>query len=79
MISAFHVLLLCSFSAFDITQYGAVGDGTTLNTKAIQAAIDAAAASGGGEVRFPSGTYLTGTLFLKSNVHLCLSQGTLVL
>ena len=55
---------------FDITTYGAVGDGATLNTQAIQQAIDAAAAQRGGVVFFPPGVFLTGTLELKSGVTL---------
>ena len=53
-----------------ITVTGAANDGSALATKAIQAAIDNAAASGGGVVVFKSGTYLTGSIFLKENVEL---------
>ncbi len=63
----------------DVTRYGAAGDGATLNTTAIQAAIDTAARQGGGEVLFPPGTFLTGTLYLKSHVRLRLAQGAAVL
>lgn len=64
---------------FDVTRYGALGDGKTLNTAAIQAAIDACAANGGGVVSFPPGKYLTGTVYLKSGVHLRVGQGATVL
>jgi polygalacturonase len=47
---------------------GAVGDGATLNTAAIQKAIDGCAASGGCTLRFPAGRYLTGTIQIKSKV-----------
>jgi len=47
-------------ATFDVKQYGAVGDGTTMNTAALQKAIDAAAAAGGGTVVFPAGRYLSG-------------------
>ena len=50
--------------------YGAVADGKALNTKAIQAAIDACAAAGGGTVVFLPGSYVTGAIFLKNNVQL---------
>jgi hypothetical protein len=64
---------------FPVTDYGAVGDGTTLNTAAIQAAIDACAAAGGGTVRIPAGRFLTGTLFMKSGVRLHLGMGAVLL
>ena len=64
---------------FDVTGHGAVGDGETLETKAIQAAIDACATNGGGTVWFPAGQYLTGTLFLKDHVRLDLDMGARIL
>ncbi|GHT24144.1 hypothetical protein AGMMS4957_16700 [Bacteroidia bacterium] len=54
--------------------FGARGDGITLNTSAIQKAIDACAKKGGGRVELLAGTYLTGALFLKSNVELHLGK-----
>lgn len=47
-------------SLFNVKSYGAIGDGSTDDTSAIQAAIDAAAAAGGGVVYFPAGTYIVG-------------------
>jgi polygalacturonase len=64
---------------FDIRSYGAVGDGKTLDTIAINHAIEAAAAAGGGTVYFPGGTWLTFSIRLKSNVELYLSQGAVLL
>ena len=58
---------------FNVRTHGATGDGTTLDTSAIQKAIDSCASAGGGEVLFPKGTYLTGSLELKSGVHLVLT------
>jgi polygalacturonase len=58
--------------------YGAVGDGRTLNTKAIQAAIDEAAKTGA-TIAFKPGVYLTGSLFLKSGVTLRLDKGVTIL
>jgi polygalacturonase len=55
--------------------FGAVGNGITLNTSAIQKAIDACAKKGGGRVELSPGTYLTGALYLKSNVELHLAKG----
>lgn len=58
-----------------VADYGAVNDGRTLNTKAIQDAIDACAAKGGGIVTFVPGVYLTGSIFLKQGVHLRIDKG----
>lgn len=66
-------------SFFDVRAYGATGDRTTLDTAAIQQAIDAAHAAGGGTVYFPTGQFLSGTLYLKSNVTLHLSPGAVLL
>lgn len=63
----------------DIRTYGAVGDGITLNTQAIQNAVDAAHAQGGGKVTIPQGRYLTGTIYLKSNVVLEITSGGVLL
>ncbi|MBQ9338165.1 MAG: hypothetical protein IJS14_12810 [Lentisphaeria bacterium] len=64
---------------FTIDSFGAVGDGKTLNTAAIQAAVDACAAAGGGTVSVPAGVYLTGTIFLKSNMTFRLESGAVLL
>ena len=58
-----------AFADIDVTAYGAKADGTTDNTAAIQKAIDACSAKGGGRVVVPGGgTYVTYTLNLKNNV-----------
>jgi polygalacturonase len=57
-----------------ITDHGAIGDGQTLNTKAIQAAIDLCAAQGGGVLVVPKGTFLTGALFFKQGVNLLIEK-----
>lgn len=64
---------------FDIRRYGAVGDGKTVNTAAIQQAIDACSAAGGGRVVFDGGRYVTGTIYLKSNVILTIEVGSALL
>jgi polygalacturonase len=63
-------------ATFTITDYGAVGNGSTDNTAAIKRAIDACNAAGGGHVIVPSGTFLTGAVYLKSNVDLHLNSGS---
>jgi polygalacturonase len=60
---------------FSVNTYGAVNDGNTLNTAAIQQAIDACAAKGGGVVTFKKGVYLTGSVFVKSGVQLRIDKG----
>ncbi len=64
---------------FNIVDYGATGDGVTINTRAIQSAIDACARSGGGRVIIPSGKFLSGTIILKSHVELHFEQGATLL
>ena len=64
--------------AFDIRKYGAKGDGATLDTAAIQRAIDAAAAAGGGTVFFPKGRFLSFSLRLKSRITLYFGAGSVL-
>jgi len=66
-------------SIFDVKQYGALGNGTHSDTVALQQAIDAAAAAGGGTVTFPPGRYLSGSLDLKSHVTLRLEENATLL
>ena len=61
-----------------IVDYGAVADGVTLNTEAIQATIDQVSSLGGGTVLVPSGVYLTGSIWLKDNVNLHLEAGAVI-
>jgi hypothetical protein len=63
----------------NVKSYGAAGDGAALDTRAIQKAIDQAAAAGGGTVWFPAGTFLSGTVVLRSRVTLHLSPGATLL
>jgi polygalacturonase len=58
-----------------ISEHGAVGDGQTLNTRAIQTAIDQCATNGGGEIVVPKGTFVTGSIFLKPGVSLLIETG----
>ena len=64
---------------FNIKTYGAIGDGATLNTEAIQKTIDACHAAGGGTVRVPAGDFVIGTIQLKSHVTLSLDYGASLL
>src|SRR5262249_10415801 len=63
----------------DVRGFGAKGDGKTLDTDAINKAIEAAAAAGGGTVRFPAGAYLSFSIRLKSNIALYLDAGATIL
>ncbi len=75
----FATALAAAESAVNVQELGAVADGKTRCTEAIQKAIDQCNAGGGGTVYFPPGTYLSGTIFLKSNVTLNLAAGATLL
>lgn len=76
---AFFAVAFSSEAArYDISQYGAVADGATLNTKVIQAAIDKCAADGGGTLVVPKGEFVSGSLFLKPGVNVELSEGAVL-
>ena len=64
---------------YDVTRYGVRNDGVTNNTKAIAEVISLAASNGGGTIYFPSGTYISGSIELKSNMTLYLESGALIL
>jgi len=82
-ITALLLLVLISYTGvsknYIITDFGAIPDGVTLNSKTIQSAIDKANAEGGGKVVIPKGVFLSGTLNLKSNVELHLEKGAFLL
>ncbi|HSY20303.1 MAG TPA: glycosyl hydrolase family 28 protein [Candidatus Acidoferrales bacterium] len=61
---------------YNVTNYGAIGDGVATNTAAIQAAIDAASGAGGGIVEVPAGNFLSGPLQMAAHINLCVN-GTL--
>ena len=77
----FAILVLASQSnagiikKYDVREFGAKGNGRTLDTDAIQKAIDAAGKDGGGEVFFPPGNYLSVELKLRSGVSLYIGDG----
>lgn len=64
---------------YNVRDFGAVGDGKTLDSPAINKAIEAAAAAGGGTVWLPAGTYLSGSIRLKSNLHIYMEAGAVIL
>lgn len=63
---------------YNIADYGAVRDSGALATRAIEAAIAAASEAGGGTVVVPAGTFLTGAIFMRSNIELRLSPGAVL-
>ena len=63
---------------YDVTEHGAVGNGQTLDTAAINRTIELAAAAGGGTVYFPPGRYLSYSIRLKSNIALYIDQGAVI-
>ena len=72
------IAVMTAFSGFadvSVRHYGAKGDGVTKDTAAIQRAIDACAVKGGGRVTVPKGSWLSGTIYLKSGVELHLDEG----
>lgn len=64
---------------YNVRDYGAVGDGVALDTAALNKTIEACAKAGGGTVYVPAGTYLTGTVNLKSNMTLWIASGATLL
>ena len=64
---------------YKVEQFGAVADGVTLCTSAVQKGIDFCAQYGGGTLLFSSGNYVLGSLFLKSNVHIQIDKGVKLL
>ena len=64
---------------FNIMNYGAVADGFTLNSQAINKAIEACASKGGGTVLVPKGSFVSGPILFKSNINLHLAKGALIL
>jgi len=64
---------------FNVRNFGAVGDGMNLDSKAINRTIEAAEKVGGGTVYIPAGNYLSGSIRLKSNIHLLIDQGATII
>jgi polygalacturonase len=68
-----------SGEVYNVRAFGATGDGKSLDSPAIDRAIDAAAKAGGGTVLVPAGTYLSGSIHLRSNIHLLVDAGATIL
>jgi polygalacturonase len=64
--------------SFNIRHFGAVGDGSHLDSPAINDAIAACSKAGGGTVEVPEGTYLCGSIHMASNINLCLDAGAII-
>lgn len=77
MMIPFHISLSAT-PTFNVRDFGATGDGTTLDSPAINAAIDAAAEAGGGTVLLPAGRYFSGSIRMKSNINLHLAEGAVI-
>ncbi len=77
-VSAAPALPLIPDAVFNITNYSAAGDGVAVNTRAIQAAIDAASARGGGIVEVPAGVFLSGPVRLASGINLRIERGAVL-
>lgn len=79
ILSSAHAAPVGASGVFDVRAFGAKGDGQTLDTAAINRAIEAAHAAGGGTVHFPAGTYASFSIRLKSRVELHLGIGSTIL
>jgi|LakMenEpi03Aug12_release.lakeMendotaPanAssembly.Ray.scaffolds.fasta_scaffold87757_3 hypothetical protein len=78
LLSPLSALHAADPKVYDITAHGAKGDGTTMNTQAIQQAVDTCHAAGGGLVSVPKGVFLTGALRLKSGVTLRIEKDAIL-
>jgi polygalacturonase len=74
-----HVAYSAGVSTFNVRDFGATGDGTTIDSPAIDRAIEACERAGGGTVLVPAGTYLSGTIHLRSHLNLFLDAGAVIL
>ncbi len=78
LIAALLITGLSSAKTYSILDYGAIPDGKSLSTRAIQSAIDDCAQKGGGVVEFPAGRFVSGTFYMKSFVTLHLASGAIL-
>ena len=73
------VCALQMMADYNVRNYGAKGDGVTLDSPAINAAIEDAVKQGGGRVVVPAGRYLSGSIRMKSNIELCIEAGAVII
>ena len=78
LFATFLAAMVAQGADFNVRAFGAKGDGASKDTAAIQRAVDAANAAGGGRVVLDAGTYLSGTIWLKDGVELHLATGAVV-
>ena len=78
LFATFLAAMVAQGADFNVRAFGAKGDGAVKDTAAIQRAVDAANAAGGGRVVLDAGTYLSGTIWLKDGVELHLAKGAVV-
>ena len=79
VISSIPSSIYAGKTKWDVSEYGAIGDGITIDTKAIQTAIDECHKAGGGTVYLTNGCFLSGTITMKSNVTLHIASGAKLL
>jgi polygalacturonase len=79
MVAAATMSSTSSATTFDVREFGAKGDGKTLDTAAIQKALDECGNAGGGTVRFPAGTYLSQPLLVRTKTTVLLEAGATLL
>ena len=79
MLASIVVMTAAANGIYNVRDYGAKGDGKTLDHTAINKAIETAVADGGGQVYLPAGTYLCGSIHMKSNIDLHLAAGAKIL
>src|ERR1700684_1112360 len=79
MILAAPLLAQSAETVFNVRDFGAGGEGTNLASPSIDKTIAPAAATGGGTVLVPAGTYLSGSIHLQSNIHLVIDAGATIL
>lgn len=79
VVSSFESSAKAKQRKYLVTEFGAISDGETLNTKEIQSLIDKVNKKGGGTIVFPAGKFLSGSLVLKSNVNIHLDEGAILL